>query len=265
MLKNLFNKKPAIRIHQIKKIPRPRSIKPLDYDMSRARKLRETEVENTKLRTDYNDLEHQTNMQINKKNDEVDLLKRDLKLSENQREEKNKRIALLNVELEKKQKEFRSLNSEFEKQQGIIKSKNDDIEELQLRNFRLSEFEILNIPRKVRILKGYKKELRKLIIKTKLKGNFERFEKKSTPYLLDLAHLDNPNIPEPEKESKPKLSFEDEDPEFKNYIKSELCFCGKPKRVSAIGCQKCRKEANKIRNRLQIPMRESWKKVLQNL
>lgn len=75
---------------------------------------------------------------------------------------------------------------------------------------------------------------------------------------------DKEQLPEQEivyQPPEPKLSFEDSDPEFQNYVRTEKCFCGEEKKYGAIGCPDHKNEARRTNDRKQIGMREAWKEV----
>jgi len=262
----MFNKK----VNRTRAIQKPRArIMPYDYDYNRTRQLRETQAEVTRLNLDYNALKTEALKKLQERDDKIEGLEKDLRFSENQRTKKNKEIAVLKSKLEENQKEFSSLVSQFESEQRKVESKNKDIEELELRNFKLSEFEIKEIFEKFKVLEEYKKEFKKFVVKYGLNNNFERYEKKTLDYCLDIFRDSGDlkkslSIKESEPDSKQeilKLSFDDNDPEFKDYIKSEICFCGKPKKRSGIGCKNHKKEADRIRKNEDISMREAWKRV----
>ncbi len=101
------------------------------------------------------------------------------------------------------------------------------------------------------------------IINAHLEGMKSLF-KKPLEYVLDIYELKNIREQKRSDEEFPKqeiLSNPEIDSEAEDYIKSEMCICGKPKFYGSKGCSNCKKQVDKIRKRHGISMEEAWKKL----
>ena len=134
---------------------------------------------------------------------------------------------------------------------GKIKILQKKLESIQLETMQKTQ----ELKKESELTNEIKEKFRNFVIKKFLSGNFEKYEKKTLTYLLDLTdELENRNVIIPKESEKKVLNFED-------YKKSEVCVCGKAKKFSSKGCQSCRRESEKYNKRDNVGMEKSWEKV----
>lgn len=198
-----------------------------------------------------------TKTQLTKCMQEISQLK-----SENQQlREGCQRVISENEILKQKASENENLKLSIE---NLKKKSTEEINSLKMQITEISKQLQQKNAEISRVTEDYKKHL----IDVHLKG-MEKLFKKELEAVKDIYELNEDLGKEGEKDEEihnqevlfdPGVDFEAED-----YIRSEKCFCGKPKRYGAKQCDECSKIFDRIRNRHKCTMEEARKKYIESL